>query len=278
MAWFAHLVPACRLLYTVRLLLVDFRDYIASAVGGSTTVALVGAAELDMGLREPSGHCSAQWYRRRLQAMERYEYACDVMGSSAAALARVGRIGTGLLSHQERCARVLLFQPMPPEDSLTVDSVDSLFYDEIDEDWGSGLSHMFWLRGPPRWHAHLRGAARDLRHPVERLASYEIGLRRPLARLWLADPAVRFRDVVLRWAFASAVWRAQFLADDEWLSEKGGVVSFLPACLACGQPTGSYCDGVDVHCGRALCSACCARFDDVGPCCKSLSWPSDQAL
>ena len=52
----------------------------------------------------------------------------------------------------------------------------------------------------------------------------------------------------------------------------------LPACLACGQPTGMYCDGVAGAggrrtCGRALCSRCDTRFQGVGPCCVRLQWP-----
>ena len=100
--------------------------------------------------------------------------------------------------------------------------------------------------------------------------SYEIGLRRPLARLWLSDPAARFSDDVLRWGFASAVWAAQYSAGE---LDYGSAHYILPACLACGQPTGSYCDGVAGHCGRALCTQCCARFDDIGPCCRRLRWP-----
>jgi hypothetical protein len=236
-----------------------------------------------MGHHDGHGRRAAQAYRRRLTEMERLEnirgggFSLFVVGGGEPPQERVGHVGAGLLDHQERCARVLLSLPMPPEDSLSVDAVDSLFYNELDtsavaenDPWSSNLEYMFWRRGPPRWHVALWGMPRDLRDPMERLAGYEIGLRRPLARLWLSDPAARFSDDVLRWGFASAVWAAQYSAGE---LDYGSAHYILPACLACGQPTGSYCDGVAGHCGRALCTQCCARFDDIGPCCRRLRWP-----
>ena len=51
-------------------------------------------------------------------------------------------------------------------------------------------------------------AARKLLAAIERVVAYEIGLRRPLGRLWASAPRERYLCRELRWAYAADVWRS----------------------------------------------------------------------
>jgi hypothetical protein len=80
--------------------------------------------------------------------------------------------------------------------------------------------------------------------------------RRPLACPHLLEREDRLANEEARWCWTLWTWQEQIAA----VREGNVAATPTPACNLCGQPTGNFCDGLDGHCGRAICTICEQEF------------------
>lgn len=81
--------------------------------------------------------------------------------------------------------------------------------------------------------------------------------RRPLACPHLLEREDRLANEEARWCWTLWTWQEQIAA----VREGNVAATPTPACNLCGQPTGNFCDGLDGHCGRAICTICEQEFN-----------------
>ena len=214
----------------------------------------VGGVKEATGERRRDSRLHAQQWRDRIREWEAVEWG---IGFSGLGGGNLGTSHTPLLALAENNLRFLLGSPSPPEDIVSRLIIASGFVESDEED---DVTHYF-KRSPPSWSLStaLTLRDRDWRTPIERLVAFEIGGRRPFARLHLSDQRERWQDDSLRWAFAAHFWQRQF--------ERG--LALTPGCLACGLPTANCCGGTrgEKECGRALCNECEFEQGSLGPCC-----------
>jgi|AACY02.10.fsa_nt_gi hypothetical protein len=91
-----------------------------------------------------------------------------------------------------------------------------------------------------------RSGQRDLRNPEDVVMVVALAGYRPVARLHLSTAAGRRGCAMLRAAFTAFMWR---LAPPRGRELEAPL---MPACVACGRPTGCFCD----LCHVSLCTEC----------------------